>query len=128
MAGYHYQVQNHPNKFVVYPKFLSHALKVRQSSKYPQLDQHEERLMDQLATSWSIDKKITVLMAMRMCDDASASTVHRRLKTLRLKGMLDLQLDADDNRVKYIIPTVLAKSYITELGQSVVMAAGAELP
>ena len=128
MAGYHCQVQNHPNKFVVYPKFLSHALKVRQSSKYPQLDQHEERLMDQLATSWSIDKKITVLMAMRMCDDASASTVHRRLKTLRLKGMLDLQLDADDNRVKYIIPTDLAKSYITELGQSVVMAAGAELP
>ena len=127
MAGYHCQVQNHPNKFVVYPKFLSHALKVRQSSKYPQLDQHEERLMDQLATSWSIDKKITVLMAMRMCDDASASTVHRRLKTLRLKGMLDLQLDADDNRVKYIIPTDLAKSYITELGQSVVMAAGAEL-
>ena len=121
-------MQNHPNKFVVYPKFLSHALKVRQSSKYPQLDQHEERLMDQLATSWSIDKKITVLMAMRMCDDASASTVHRRLKTLRLKGMLDLQLDADDNRVKYIIPTDLAKSYITELGQSVVMAAGAELP
>ena len=128
MAGYHCQVQNHPNKFVVYPKFLSHALKVRQSSKYPQLDQHEERLMDQLATSWSIDKKITVLIAMRMCDDASASTVHRRLKTLRLKGMLDLQLDADDNRVKYIIPTDLAKPYITELGQSVVMAAGAELP
>lgn len=61
---------------------------------------------------------------MRMCQDASASTVHRRLKTLRLKGMLDLQLDEDDNRVKYIVPTDLAKSYITALGQSVVMAAG----
>jgi len=61
---------------------------------------------------------------MRMCQDASASTVHRRLKTLRLKGMLDLQVDEDDNRVKYIVPTELANSYITELGQSVVMAAG----
>ncbi len=61
---------------------------------------------------------------MRMCEDASASTVHRRLKTLRLKGMLDLQLDEDDNRVKYIVPTELANAYITALGQSVVMAAG----
>ena len=128
MAGYHYQVQNHPNKFVVYPKFLSHALKVRQSSKYPQLDQHEERLMDQLATSWSKGQKITVLLTMRMCEDASASTVHRRLKTLRIKGMLDLELDQDDNRVKFIVPTELAKTYITALGQSVVMAAGTERP
>ena len=80
--------------------------------------------MDQLATSWTQGKKITVLFAMRMCDDASASTVHRRLKTLRIKGMLDLELDQDDNRVKFIVPTELA----TALGQSVVMAAGAERP
>ena len=119
-------MQNYSNKFDVYPKFLSNALKVRQSSKYPQLDQHEERLMDQLATSWSKGQKITVLLTMRMCEDASPSTVHRRLKTLRFKGMLDLQLDEDDNRVKYIVPTELAKSYITALGQSVVMAVGSE--
>ena len=61
---------------------------------------------------------------MRMCEDASASTVHRRLKTLRLKGMLDLQVDEDDNRVKYIVPTELANAYISALGQSVIMAAG----
>ena len=118
-------MQNHSSNFDIYPQFLANALKVRLSSKYPLLDQHEERLMDQLATSWSKGQKLTVLLAMRMCEDASASTVHRRLKTLRLKGMLDLQLDEDDNRVKYIVPTELANSYITELGQSVVMAAGA---
>jgi hypothetical protein len=32
-------------------------------------------------------------------------------------------VDEDDNRVKYIVPTELANSYITALGQSVVMAA-----
>ena len=117
-------MQNHSSNFDIYPQFLANALKVRLSRKYPLLDQHEERLMDQLATSWSKGQKLTVLLAMRMCEDASASTVHRRLKTLRLKGMLDLQLDEDDNRVKYIVPTDLAKSYITALGQSVVMAAG----
>ena len=116
------------HKLDIYPRFLSHVLQVRQSAEFPQLDQHEERLMDQLATSWTQGKKITVLFAMRMCDDASASTVHRRLKTLRIKGMLDLELDQDDNRVKFIVPTELAKTYITALGQSVVMAAGAERP
>ncbi len=112
----------------IYPKFLSHVLQVRQSSEFPQLDPHEERLLDQLATSWTQGKKITVLFAMRKFDDASASTVHRRLKTLRVKGMLDLELDEDDNRVKYIVPTDLAKSYITALGQSVVLAAGSRRP
>ena len=90
---------------------------------YPMLDLPEERLLDLLATFWSTGKKITVLKAMQMSSDASSTTVHRRLKTLRLKGMLELQMDEDDNRVKYIIPTDLSRRYLSELGQSVLRAA-----
>ena len=107
----------------IYLKFLNYAHAVRMSPGYPQLDLPEERLLDQLAASWSQGKKITVLKAMQMSTDASSTTVHRRLKTLRLKGMLELEVDEDDNRVKYIIPTDLSRRYLSELGQSVLRAA-----
>ncbi len=96
---------------------------MRKSQAFPQLDLPEERLLDLLATYWSSGKKITVLKAMQMSSDASSTTVHRRLKTLRLKGMLELEMDEDDNRVKYIIPTQLALDYLSQLGQSVIEAA-----
>ncbi len=57
-----------------------------------------------------------------MSTDASSTTVHRRLKTLRLKGMLELEVDEDDNRVKSIVSTALSRDYISQLGKSVVQA------
>lgn len=59
---------------------------------------------------------------MQMSTDASSTTVHRRLKTLRLKGMLELEVDEDDNRVKSIVSTALSRDYISQLGKSVVQA------
>jgi DNA-binding MarR family transcriptional regulator len=103
--------------------FLRISGDVRKSAAFPQLDLPEERLLDLLATYWSSGKKITVLKAMQMSSDASSTTVHRRLKTLRLKGMLELDLDEDDNRVKYIMPTQLALDYLSQLGQSILEAA-----
>lgn len=106
-----------------YLNFLRLSGDVRKSEAFPQLDLPEERLLDLLATYWSSGKKITVLKAMQMSSDASSTTVHRRLKTLRLKGMLELDLDEDDNRVKYIMPTQLALDYLSQLGQSILEAA-----
>ncbi len=106
-----------------YLNFLRISGDVRKSAAFPQLDLPEERLLDLLATYWSSGKKITVLKAMQMSSDASSTTVHRRLKTLRLKGMLELDLDEDDNRVKYIMPTQLALDYLSQLGQSILEAA-----
>ena len=117
-------MKNFPDHCNAYLNFLGCAQAVRLSKSYPQLDLPEERLLDQLASSWVQGKKITVLRAMQMSPDASSTTVHRRLKTLRLKGMLELEVDEDDNRVKYIIPTDLSRSYLSELGESVLRAAG----
>ena len=112
----------------IYLNFLRISGDVRKMSAYPSLDLPEERLLDLLATFWSSGKKITVLKAMQMSADASSTTVHRRLKTLRLKGMLELQMDEDDNRVKYINSTQLARDYLSHLGKSVVAAASAGKP
>ena len=106
----------------VYLKFLNLILAARHSAPFPALDFPEERLLDQLAVWWCQGKKITVLKAMQMSPDVSSTTVHRRLKTLRLKGMLSLELDEDDNRVKYIVPTDLSRQYMVELGRAVIQA------
>lgn len=106
-----------------YLKFLNLAQSVRQSPAFPLLDVAEERLLDQLAASWCVGKRITVVKAMQMSPDASSTTIHRRLKTLRAKGMLDLEMDEDDNRVKYVVATALSRNYLGKLGASVVEAA-----
>lgn len=106
----------------IYLRFLSLSQAVRQSPAFPLLDLAEERLLDQLAASWCVGKRITVVKAMQMSPDASSTTVHRRLKTLRSKGMLDLEMDEDDNRVKYIIATDLSRHYLGKLGESVLHA------
>jgi hypothetical protein len=116
-------VKNLTSHCETYLNFLRISGDVRKSAAFPQLDLPEERLLDLLATYWSSGKKITVLKAMQMSSDASSTTVHRRLKTLRLKGMLELDLDEDDNRVKYIMPTQLALDYLSQLGQSILEAA-----
>ena len=43
-----------------------------------------------------------------MSKEISPSTVHRRLKTLRAKGMIMLVNDTTDSRTKYVMPTPLA--------------------
>jgi DNA-binding MarR family transcriptional regulator len=115
-------VKNLSDHCEIYLNFLRISEEVRKSPAYPELDLPEERLLDLLATYWITGKKITVLKAMQMSSDASSTTVHRRLKTLRLKGMLALEMDEDDNRVKYIISTTLSLDYLNQLGKSVIEA------
>lgn len=83
---------------------------------FPTIDALEERLLNVLAASWAQDKKITVLTATAMLSDTSATTLHRRLKSMRAKGLIDLQVDTVDFRVKYVVPTALTQRYFSELG------------
>lgn len=99
-----------------YLRFLNLMQAVRTLPAFPAIDALEERLLNVLAASWSDNKKITVLTATAMLDDTSATTVHRRLKSMRSKGLIDLQVDTVDYRVKYVVPTELTQRYFSELG------------
>lgn len=83
---------------------------------FPELDPVEERLLNLFATAWHHGRQITVLQAMGMSTDVSSTTAHRRLKSLRHKGVIALVPDAQDNRVKYVQPTRLAHDYFSQLG------------
>jgi DNA-binding MarR family transcriptional regulator len=99
-----------------YLRFLNLMQAVRTLPTFPAIDALEERLLNTLAASWAQGKQVTVLTATALLDDTSATTVHRRLKSMRTKGLVDLQVDTVDFRVKYVVPTELTQRYFSELG------------
>lgn len=68
---------------------------------------------------------MTVLETMKTTPEISSSTVHRRLKTLRKKGLINLDVDQVDNRIKYIVHTDFTDSYFSHLGQCLAKAVDA---
>lgn len=105
-----------------YAKFLNLVQAIRELPTFPKLDPLEERLLNQLASQWHAGVRITVLEAMQMSADVSAATVHRRLKTLRQKGMIALAEHETDNRIRYIVSTDLTTKYFAKMGQCLDLA------
>jgi hypothetical protein len=100
-----------------YIKFLNLVQAVRSQPSFPSMDLVEERLLNMFAAIWHAGKSCTVLEAMEMMPEMSASTVHRRLSTMRKKGLIALDVDAADNRIKYIVATDVANNYFAQLGK-----------
>jgi len=100
-----------------YLKFIHLTQALRALPGLPTLNPIEERLLNYLAAAWFSDKDATVLETMRSTPDMSPSTVHRRLKTLRKKGLLHFDVDAQDNRIKYIVKTDMTDQYFAHLGK-----------
>ena len=88
------------------------------------LDPQEERLMLELAVHWGRGESVTVLAAMRMLAGASPSTVQRRLKTLRSKGLLMFETAAHDARVRYVVATDQGQAYFVRMGELMQQAVG----
>ncbi len=107
-----------------YLKFLNLAQSIRALPGFPAMDAVEERMMNLFAASWQAKQQVTVLQAMDMVQGISPSTAHRRLKALRKRGLIALEIDDIDNRVKYVVPTAKAIDYFARLGQCLIKAAG----
>ncbi len=101
----------------IYLKFLNLVTAIREIPAFPQLDSVEERLLNLFARTWETNQKISVLEAMAIMPDISPTTAHRRLKTLRQKGLIALNGDEVDNRIKYVVPTDLTTQYFNQLGE-----------
>jgi DNA-binding MarR family transcriptional regulator len=105
------------SKALLYINFLGLVQAANKQPEFPALDPIEERLLNYLALAWYSYKKLTVVETILAAPNASPSTVHRRLKTLRKKGLINLEIDIMDNRIKYIVPTDLTRLYFSHLGQ-----------
>lgn len=104
---------------LLYLRFLNLVQAVRQIPTFPSLDSVEEQMLNFFAPLWHASQPVSVVEAMHQLPDVSASTVHRRLKTLQKKGMIAINPYERDNRVKHIQPTDLALRYLAALGECV---------
>ena len=104
-------------KTLHYLRFLYLMRTVKQSMQ-TSVDPVEEQMLNSLGVLWYEGKKVTVLEAMALLPDISATTLHRRLKTLRTKGFISMDMDDVDNRVKYVVPTPMADEYFAKLSKS----------
>jgi hypothetical protein len=107
-----------------YFRFAHLQARLRGGDAFPALDPIEERLLATLAGLWAQEVDVSVQTAMQSVPDASASTVHRRLKGLIRRGLLAVHVDQRDQRVKYLQPTSLTLQYYHALGESMAQAVG----
>lgn len=107
-----------------YLKFLRLVNAARQLPSYPQMDATEVRLLNTLAQEWHSGNKVSVVQAMGMLPDASLSSVHRRLKTLRAKGLIALEADKVDGRIKFVVGTKLSTKYLAKMDHCLAQAVG----
>ena len=110
----------------LYLRFLNLVRALDNVPKFPVLDATEERLLSQLALAWETGKSVTVLQTMSMESGVSPTTIHRRLKSLKKKGVIELAMDESDNRIKYVLPTQLSIDYFTTLSDCLASAAKAD--
>ena len=101
---------------------LSHL--VEKVSPELQLDACSERLLHWMAITWQAGSKITVVQAMHQATEMSTTTAHRRLKLMRQQGFIALETDANDQRVKYVVPTEQTHRLFTQNGYCVTTAQG----
>lgn len=107
----------------IYVRFLNLLEAIKGDPDVPELDQSEGALLDMLARRWFSKQPITVLETMNSgVGNMSQSTVHRRLKSLRKHGLVALEIDEQDNRIKYVEPTEKALAYLDRLGSCLMLS------
>ncbi len=120
--GVQYMDKKIVDSSLAYFRFLNLVQATRSEPKFPKLDLVEERLLNLLAINWHSGENVSVLQAMGLAFGISPTTVHRRLNTLRKKGMIGLLADEVDNRIKYIVATDLSTEYFAVHGQALANA------
>lgn len=101
----------------LYQRFIELEIVAENKSDFTTLDPVEKRLLNLLSVYWLNKNPITVVEAINITDEISTSTLHRYLKELRKKGYVELILDDNDNRVKYVSPTKQVDKYFANLGR-----------
>lgn len=64
-------------------RFLNLVQAVKEKSSFPEIDPVEERAFSIFWLRWHTGNKVTVLKTIAMPGEFSATTLHRRLKSLR---------------------------------------------
>jgi DNA-binding MarR family transcriptional regulator len=110
---------------LTYARFLHLAWAIEKLPDPVLLNPAEERMLQCLTVAWSAADKITVLEAMGLKHGLSQSTAHRRLTSLRKKGLLVLKQHDKDARVRFVMQTERTEQYLAHMGRCVIEASKA---
>jgi hypothetical protein len=100
-----------------YIKFVNLVQAVRQKDHFFTLDPVDERLLSSFASVWGAGLHLTASDAALMVQGVAPRTVQRRVAALIGKGMLRVENDTNDNRIKYVFATDRANEYFAEIGK-----------
>jgi hypothetical protein len=107
-------------KDLSYLRFLNLARALEDMPKFPTLDAVETGLLNACSISWYEGRKLATMEALEAMPEISQRTKHTRLKQLAEKGMVSVEQDDYDARIKYVVPTPLAQKYYETLGKFLV--------
>jgi DNA-binding IclR family transcriptional regulator len=101
--------------FEAYFRFLQLAQAVHELPSAPKLDAAEERLLQALTAAWNAGRALTVTETMALSNAGAPATVHRKLTSLRKRGLVSVDESSDDLRIKTVTPTHKALDHFQRL-------------
>jgi len=107
-----------------YVKFFNLMRAVRQKDSLFALDPVDERLLSSFATVWGTGQHLTASDAATIVPDVAPRTVQRRVAALIEKGLLRVENDVNDNRIKYFFATDKTNEYFAEISKCFEQAKG----
>lgn len=100
-----------------YVKFYNLVQAVRQKDRLFTLDPVDERLLSSFAAVWGSGRSLTASEAALIVPDVAPRTVQRRVASLIDKGMLRVESDAKDSRIKHFFATDKTNEYFEEISK-----------
>jgi hypothetical protein len=72
-------------------------------------------LLEAVTASWHAGRALTVTETMSLSVVGAPATVHRKLTSLKTKGLVSVEETIEDLRVKRVVPTRKALEYFEKL-------------
>lgn len=110
-------VSSKSNLSQTYLKFFNLVQAIRQKDSLFALDPVDERVLNSFAAVWGTGRLLTASEAALVVEDVAPRTVQRRVVSLIDKGLLRVENDENDNRIKYFFATDKTNQYFEELSK-----------
>ena len=92
---------NHPSNH--YLRFLHQVHRLTTKGRLNDLEPVCSRLLDEVAVAYAGDSPLTVTGLMGLSHIASPATLHRKMQLLLQEGLIELTVDSENKRSKFVM-------------------------
>ena len=105
-----------------YFRYVNIITVLRDSYGLKNLSPQHEALLEFIGQAWQDDKPLSVRKLMAISTMASTVTIHRWLKALIARGLVEHVLDPTDSRKRLLKPTKLANDFFSAKAKAIAKA------